>query len=160
MGFRPGVLAPKACNGYCGATLPARASGALISLRFLVDRVLLAGWTELLEGELADPLGPSRRAVVPRFTLRARERDADPWPTAMRQPGAGRHGSDRGCHARILVTMPAPTVRPPSRMAKRCCSSSATGVMSSMVILVLSPGMTILVPSGSATVPVTSVVRM
>ena len=32
----------------------------------------------------------------------------------------------------ILVTTPAPTVLPPSRMAKRICSSSATGVISSM----------------------------
>ena len=48
------------------------------------------------------------------------------------------------------MTMPAPTVRPPSRMAKRICSSRATGVMSSIVIVMLSPGMTILVPSGSA----------
>src|SRR6185437_16987717 len=62
--------------------------------------------------------------------------------------------------ARILVTTPAPTVLPPSRMAKRICSSSATGAMSSIVMVMLSPGITILTPSGRFTVPVTSVVRM
>ena len=59
----------------------------------------------------------------------------------------------------ILVTRPAPTVRPPSRMAKRRPSSMAMGWMSSTVISVLSPGMTISVPEGRVTTPVTSVVR-
>jgi len=62
-------------------------------------------------------------------------------------------------YLRILATTPAPTVRPPSRMAKRRPSSMAIGVMSSMVIWTLSPGMTISIPSGSSTDPVTSVVR-
>jgi len=60
---------------------------------------------------------------------------------------------------RILVTTPAPTVRPPSRIAKRKPSSRATGTISSMARLVLSPGMTISTPDGSWTEPVTSVVR-
>src|SRR5687767_9225288 len=59
----------------------------------------------------------------------------------------------------ILTTRPAPTVRPPSRMAKRRPSSMAIGLPSSTVIVVLSPGMTISVPSGSVMEPVTSVVR-
>ena len=46
------------------------------------------------------------------------------------------------------VTAPAPTVRPPSRMAKRLPSSRATGVMSSTSMLMLSPGMIISTPSG------------
>ena len=62
-------------------------------------------------------------------------------------------------YLRILVTTPAPTVLPPSRMAKRSCSSMAIGVISSIVIWMLSPGMTISVPAGSSTEPVTSVVR-
>lgn len=61
--------------------------------------------------------------------------------------------------ALILVTWPAPTVRPPSRMANFRPSSMATGWMSSTFISVLSPGMTISVPSGRVTTPVTSVVR-
>ena len=59
----------------------------------------------------------------------------------------------------ILVTRPAPTVRPPSRMANRKPSSIAIGAISSTVISVLSPGIHISVPSGNVTFPVTSVVR-
>ena len=64
-----------------------------------------------------------------------------------------------GDHLVILVTRPAPTVRPPSRIAKRRPSSMAMGWISSTDISVLSPGMTISVPSGRVTTPVTSVVR-
>src|SRR5690348_14993240 len=62
-------------------------------------------------------------------------------------------------YLRIFATTPAPTVRPPSRMAKRSPSSMAIGVISSIVICTLSPGITISIPSGSSTLPVTSVVR-
>src|SRR5205085_5044195 len=58
------------------------------------------------------------------------------------------------------VATPAPTVRPPSRMAKRRPSSMAIGVISSIVISTLSPGMHISTPSGRDTEPVTSVVLM
>lgn len=64
-----------------------------------------------------------------------------------------------GCYLRIFVTLPAPTVRPPSRMAKPRPSSMAMGWISSTVMSVVSPGMTISVPSGSVMTPVTSVVR-
>ena len=57
-----------------------------------------------------------------------------------------------------LDTTPAPTVLPPSRIANRVPSSSATGAISSTMTLTLSPGITISVPSGSVTEPVTSVV--
>ncbi len=66
----------------------------------------------------------------------------------------------RRSYLSIEVTAPAPTVRPPSRMAKRMPSSTAIGVISSMPISMLSPGMHISWPSGSSMVPVTSVVRM
>ena len=59
----------------------------------------------------------------------------------------------------IFATTPEPTVRPPSRMAKRSFSSIAIGTISSTSIETLSPGITISVPSGSCTIPVTSVVR-
>src|SRR5690606_2519528 len=62
-------------------------------------------------------------------------------------------------HSMILATTPAPTVRPPSRMAKRSFSSIAIGTISDTVIDTLSPGITISVPEGSSTTPVTSVVR-
>ena len=64
-----------------------------------------------------------------------------------------------GGHLMMLVTRPAPTVRPPSRIAKRRPSSIAIGWMRSTFMSVLSPGMTISVPSGRWTTPVTSVVR-
>ena len=62
-------------------------------------------------------------------------------------------------HLMILTTRPAPTVRPPSRIAKRKPSSIAIGFPSSTVMVTLSPGITISVPAGNCTVPVTSVVR-
>ena len=65
----------------------------------------------------------------------------------------------RSCYLRILTTVPAPTVRPPSRIAKRRPSSMAIGWIRLTVISVVSPGMTISVPSGREMTPVTSVVR-
>ena len=59
----------------------------------------------------------------------------------------------------ILVTTPEPTVRPPSRIAKRRPSSQAMGVIRVISMSMLSPGMTISTPSGSLMLPVTSVVR-
>ena len=60
----------------------------------------------------------------------------------------------------ILVTTPAPTVKPPSRMANFEPCSKATGTINSTVRFTLSPGITISTPSGSAMLPVTSIVRM
>ena len=62
-------------------------------------------------------------------------------------------------HSRILVTTPEPTVRPPSRIAKRRPSSHAIGVINVISMSMLSPGITISTPSGSLMLPVTSVVR-
>ncbi|MDQ1047881.1 hypothetical protein QFZ76_006117 [Streptomyces sp. V4I2] len=80
----------------------------------------------------------------------------------VRAPSGARAGATRSgqqAYLLILVTWPAPTVRPPSRIANFRPSSMATGWMSSTFISVLSPGMTISVPSGRVTTPVTSVVR-
>ena len=57
------------------------------------------------------------------------------------------------------VTTPAPTVRPPSRIANRSSFSIAIGAMISTSNSTLSPGITISVPSGNVAIPVTSVVR-
>src|SRR5215210_1908269 len=65
----------------------------------------------------------------------------------------------RGPYLTTSVTTPAPTVLPPSRTAKRRPASIAIGWISSICMLVLSPGMTISCPSGSPIAPVTSVVR-
>jgi hypothetical protein len=66
--------------------------------------------------------------------------------------------SDLGPYSRISVTVPAPTVRPPSRIANRCPFSMATLVIKLISKSTLSPGITISTPLGSFTVPVTSVV--
>jgi hypothetical protein len=63
-------------------------------------------------------------------------------------------------YSMILVMTPAPTVRPPSRMAKRLPASNATGTINSTFRFTLSPGITISTPSGNCTLPVTSMVRM
>jgi hypothetical protein len=57
------------------------------------------------------------------------------------------------------VSLPAPTVLPPSRIAKRTPSSIAIGAIKLTVIFVLSPGIIISTPSPNITSPVTSVVR-
>ena len=62
-------------------------------------------------------------------------------------------------YSMIFEITPAPTVRPPSRMAKRWRSSIAIGVISSTFSSALSPGMIISTPSLSLMTPVTSVVR-
>ena len=67
--------------------------------------------------------------------------------------------SQRSIHLMILVTRPEPTVRPPSRMAKPRPGSIAIGWISWTEISVVSPGMTMSVPSGRVMTPVTSVVR-
>ncbi len=59
----------------------------------------------------------------------------------------------------ISVTTPAPTVCPPSLIAKRNSLSIAIGVINSILNSTLSPGITISVPSGNVPIPVTSVVR-
>jgi len=59
----------------------------------------------------------------------------------------------------ISVTWPAPTVLPPSRIAKRKPLSIATGTINLTLIVTLSPGITISRPSVKKISPVTSVVR-
>ena len=108
------------------------------------------------------PCSPGRCARCPgpggRHCPRLTERRRAPAPDGA---GALRwcRASPASGHLLILVTRPAPTVRPPSRMANCRPSSMAMGWMSSTAISVLSPGMTISVPSGRCTTPVTSVVR-
>lgn len=71
----------------------------------------------------------------------------------------GDHADTPQDYLMTFVTVPAPTVRPPSRIAKRRPSSMAIGWIRVTVISVVSPGITISVPSGKAMTPVTSVVR-
>jgi len=60
---------------------------------------------------------------------------------------------------KISVMTPAPTVRPPSRMAKRLPVSMATGEINVTFMLTLSPGITISTPPGNSMLPVMSIVR-
>ena len=62
-------------------------------------------------------------------------------------------------YSTISETVPAPTVRPPSRIANRKPFSMAIGAINSMSIVTLSPGITISTPVGRWATPVTSVVR-
>ena len=64
-----------------------------------------------------------------------------------------------GLYSKTSLMTPAPTVRPPSRIANRNSFSIAIGVINSTVKLTLSPGITISTPSGNTATPVTSVVR-
>ena len=96
-----------------------------------------ANWGHSVFSEVPrDSLGPARRS--------GRERE----PVLLEDD-----------YLRISPTRPAPTVRPPSRMAKRMVGSMAIGVISSTSRFTLSPGITISTPSGSLMLPVTSVVR-
>jgi hypothetical protein len=120
--------------------------------------------------------GIASRSMLPRS---ARPREERPAALASRRPVAGTQSHmlrvldtrfrepSRTSHLLTSVlrhsvmdtTTPAPTVLPPSRIANRCFSSIAIGVISSTSIAALSPGMIISVPAGSVTCPVTSVVR-
>ncbi len=104
---------------------------------------------------------------------RAGPRPEQPWDAARHRPeayaayveGRGRarttgfDGYRHGAYSTISVTTPAPTVRPPSRIANRNSFSIAIGVINSTAIATLSPGITISTPAGSVHTPVTSVVR-
>jgi len=111
-----------------------------------VWRVGAATVTKLLK---LQPLGGRllvlRRRVIAAFALRAFKSD----------------DISHGCpvYSKISEIVPAPTVRPPSRIANRNPFSIAIGVISLIVRLTLSPGITISVPSGNSATPVTSVVR-
>src|SRR5260370_33388061 len=114
-----------------------------------VERVAAVPAAVLLHLDAVPIVGPVlHRDVVPPFADLARQRHLHSL--------VARHGLP---YLMILVTRPAPTVRPPSRIAKRRPSSIAMGAMSSTVISVLSPGITISTPSGNAIDPVMSVGR-
>ena len=74
------------------------------------------------------------------------------------EPPAGSKTRQNQTYFRILVTTPDPTVLPPSRIAKRLCSSNAIGLSNSTSTLTLSPGIHISAPPSSVVEPVTSVV--
>src|SRR5690606_1548703 len=137
-GLDPGPARPARKARSKRSTDTNRVSGALD-----MCGVAVTGLAELLEGKGGSPLPPCfGRFVVAEAALRAAQSDLiAPLGTL---PGRSSHL--RSPHSRISDTTPAPTVRPPSRMAKRICDSSATGVMSSTSTVTLSPGITIFTP--------------
>src|SRR5260370_35882748 len=97
-----------------------------------VERLAAVPAAVLLHLDAVPIVGPVlHREVVPPFADIARQR---PLHSLV-----ARHGLP---YLMILVTRPAPTARPPSRMAKRRPSSIAMGAGSSTVISGVPPGIT------------------
>src|SRR6266487_42548 len=149
------------CRVVTRSRPPARAASSASSNdlalpRFAMQRVPAIPPAVLHQLEPVAVVDPVlHRVVVPPLALVARERDFRSIAFLLRHralPISARYFT-------IVVTRPAPTVRPPSRIAKRRPSSIAIGAISSTVISTLSPGITISTPSGRLAVPVTSVVR-
>ena len=82
-------------------------------------------------------------------------RDSNPQPPVLE---TGALPIELRSYLIILVTTPAPTVLPPSLMAKFKFWLIAIGVINFTLNFPSSPGITISVPDGSVTSPVTSVV--
>ena len=85
-------------------------------------------------------------------------RDSNPQPPVLETGALPIELHSYRAYSIILVTTPAPTVLPPSLIAKFNCSAIAIGVINLTVNLASSPGITISVPAGNSTSPVTSVV--
>ena len=85
-------------------------------------------------------------------------RESNPQPPVLETGALPIELHSYGVYSIILVTTPAPTVLPPSLMAKFNFSAIAIGVINFTVNLASSPGITISVPAGNSTSPVTSVV--
>ena len=103
------------------------------SLRFLMVRVLTAAPAELTQLQtICRGLLVLSRNVVATLAVSTLQDDV-----------VTRHN-----YSTTSLTVPAPTVRPPSRMAKRRPFSIAIGAISSMFISTLSPGITISTPVG------------
>src|SRR3954469_18078848 len=104
-------------------------------LRFLVRLVLAAAVTELLELQTAGGrLLVLRRRVVPLLALSALQCDDFPHLLILTDSEIRRlFAANTGSPSYLIISLmaPAPTVRPPSRMAKRRPFSMATGVISS-----------------------------
>ena len=112
-------------------------------------------------------LNPARKKACPRAGRPVRRRESrraslgtvvpPRLPARKKEPRAARLLFLLS-YSMISVTTPEPTVLPPSLMANLRPSSIAIGVIRSISIVMLSPGMHISTPSGSFRSPVTSVV--
>jgi hypothetical protein len=101
------------------------------------------------------------RNVVAAFTLAALKHDIIAWHNLIPISVLLVNRSNRSyrSYSNTSDTVPAPTVRPPSRIANLSPFSMAMGAINSISIATLSPGITISTPAGSDATPVTSVVR-
>src|SRR4030065_2964318 len=79
-------------------------------------------------------------------------------PRFLFEDGVQNPAFSNGGYSRTSLMTPAPTVRPPSRMANRHSFSIAIGVINSTDNDTLPPGITISPPSGKVATPVTSVI--
>ena len=106
---------------------------------------------------------PSKHILSSELTFTAKKRK--PAPQQLCGTGEFVHNKPQAAlresqnYSTIFVTTPEPTVRPPSRIAKRLPSSRAIGLCSSTSTFTLSPGIHISAPPRSVVEPVTSVVR-
>src|SRR5205823_3650650 len=130
---RPGH--PRAGTGDRVHDLPCRAVNDLVVIRLEPDADLLSRHVASL----------SFASCAARCCLLARGPGALAIALCERQGSPGIRALH---HLTIFVTRPEPTVRPPSRIANSRPSSMAMGWIRSTFISVLSPGMTISVPSG------------
>ena len=145
--------------------------GAQLAVRLSRPRPIFIGYLSLSHATSAMPRALAARQARDHLVdgTRALRASADPGRRAAARIGVARLtlrcapvGNFRYSntpYSMIFATTPAPTVRPPSRIAKRKPSSIAIGAISVATICTLSPGITISTPSGSSTAPVTSVVR-
>ena len=154
------LLFPSRLLGLFVWSMGATETAVLLELQFVRGRALVFG-----------------RGVISPFALRASQGDDFshdfPLPLYRRQrsstPARGElpffplNGwfawTPGGGYSIISEMTPAPTVRPPSRIANRNSFSIAIGVINCTSKFTLSPGITISTPEGNVTTPVTSVVR-
>jgi hypothetical protein len=133
-------------------------------LRLFVPRMLAATAAKLLEFQaLRRRLLILRRHIVATFAVRALKHNII---TRHNSPSRTHRNFNKDQMKKLYdyysttsETVPAPTVRPPSRIANRNPFSIAIGAINSISIATLSPGITISTPSGRCATPVTSVVR-
>ena len=119
--------------------------------RFLMHRMFIAERTIFLKLNSLRMLSLVLiRIIIPSLAFGASQYNSISWHNIL---------SNSFYYSIISEMTPAPTVRPPSRIANRNSFSRAIGVINSASIATLSPGITISTFSGRFTTPVTSVVR-
>ena len=112
-----------------GVSRPSRSGGRTVAIRTLVAarwrrcarRARLDGRSSAPKASRARPSGRATRHSMPQVRAAMANPRMRPESSSLRS---------RRCYLMILVTRPAPTVRPPSRMAKRRPSSMAIGWIS------------------------------